>query len=71
MSSVRRFDGIERTVRDTRRKLDDVESTVMTRLATHVHAPDALDQFETDVTAAADVAGLKSALLAYIDALRG
>ena len=71
MSDVRRFDSIERVVRDQRRKVDDLQSTVMARLASHVHAPAALDQFEDDVTAAADVAGLKTALLAYITALRG
>lgn len=38
MSDVRNFDSLERVVRDQRRKLDDVESTVMARLATHTHA---------------------------------
>jgi hypothetical protein len=39
---ARRFDSIERVVRDGRRKLDDVESTVLTRLATHTHPAAAL-----------------------------
>lgn len=68
---VRRFDQIERVVRDTRRKVDDVESTVLARLATHTHNGTALDDLEVDVTAATDVAGLKAALLAYIASVRG
>ncbi len=37
MSDVRRFDSIERVVRDQRRRLDDTVSTVLSRLATHTH----------------------------------
>ena len=70
-SDIRRFDSIERVVRDQRRRVDDLQSTVMARLATHVHAPAALEQLEEDVTNASDVADLKAALLAYIEALRG
>lgn len=40
MADQRRFDGIEKVVRDARRKLDDVESTVLTRLASHAHTTD-------------------------------
>jgi hypothetical protein len=34
----RRFDRIERVVRDERRKLDDIKSTVLSRLASHTHS---------------------------------
>lgn len=37
MSDVRRFDSLERVVRDSRRRLDDFQSTVMSRLASHTH----------------------------------
>src|SRR5690606_30889075 len=37
MSDIRRFDSIERVVRDTRRELQDVKSTVLSRLASHTH----------------------------------
>jgi hypothetical protein len=36
-TDTRRFDTIERVVRDERRRVDDLQSTVMARLATHTH----------------------------------
>lgn len=37
MSDARRFDQLERVVRDTRRQLDDLTSTILARLGTHTH----------------------------------
>lgn len=37
MSETRRFDHIERVVRDERRRLDDFRSTVLARMGTHTH----------------------------------
>lgn len=38
MTDVRRFDLLEKVVADERRRLDDLASTVLARLGTHVHA---------------------------------
>jgi len=37
VSDTRRFDSLERVVRDTRRLLDDTSGTVLARLGTHTH----------------------------------
>lgn len=37
MSDTRRFDSIEKVVKDTVRKLDDTRSTTLSRIATHTH----------------------------------
>lgn len=38
MSDARRFDQLERVVRDTRAKVDDTTATVLSRLSSHTHA---------------------------------
>jgi hypothetical protein len=57
----RRFDQIEKVVRDNRRNLDDVQSTVLARLAAHTHAAYAAlvhTHAESDVTSlVTDLAG--------------
>lgn len=37
MSEVRRLDSLERTVRDTRRAMEDAAATLFSRLGTHTH----------------------------------
>lgn len=37
MSDTRRFDSLERVVRDTRQRLDDTSGTVLARLGSHTH----------------------------------
>lgn len=37
MTDSRRFDSIERVVKDTVRKLEDTRSTALSRIATHTH----------------------------------
>lgn len=37
MSEVRRFDGLEKVVKDTARRLEDTRSTTLARIATHTH----------------------------------
>lgn len=39
MSDTRRFDELERVVRDQRRQLDDLTSTALARLVSHLHGP--------------------------------
>lgn len=43
MTDVRRFDFLEKVVKDERRRLDDLASTVLARLGSHVHAAGTID----------------------------
>lgn len=44
----RRFDGLERVVRDTRRELNSLKTTVLARLGLHVHTDTTEDLEFTD-----------------------
>lgn len=48
-SDPRRFDDITKVVRDSRRQLDDVQSTVLSRLAAHKHAEADVASLVTDL----------------------
>ena len=69
MSDTRRFDSLERVVRDTRRLLDDTSGTVLARLGTHTHpggggggtTPDATTTVKGILQLAGDLAGTAAA----------
>jgi len=66
MSETRRFDSLERVVRDTRRLLDDTATTVLARLGTHTHSggggatPDATTTVKGILQLAGDLSGTAS-----------
>lgn len=51
MSDVRRFDHIERVVRDERAELDDTTASVLMRIATHRHTPSGIEVVASTGTA--------------------
>jgi hypothetical protein len=62
MADQRRFDTIERVVRDTRRGLDDLQSTVMSRLASHTHAGGGVGLLAGTVDTYGDLAAIAAGL---------
>jgi len=67
MSETRRFDSLERVVRDTRRLLDDTSGTVLARLGSHTHSggggatPDATTTVKGILQLAGDLSGSAAA----------